>query len=393
MNGARMLVPVGIVFSRTGSYAALGRDQHDGTLLAIETVNASPSFGVTLVPSFVDPAGSLDAYRSFCEQLLAGRRIRHVIGCYTSSSRKEIIPVIEKSDALLWYPSHYEGFESCDNVIYGGAAPNQHLIPAAAWMLPRYGHDIYCVGSNYVWPWENNRILREIARECGGRILREKYLPIGSTEVEGVIRDIRDLMPDFIFNTLIGESCYAFYRAYRRLGDADPRFRAERRPVLSCSLSEPELLAIGGEAASGNITSSVYFQSVDRAQNTDFICAFRARFGAHRVTSADAEAAYLTTLLLAMSLQAAGTDEVAAVKRAAYECRLEAPQGAVRIDPQNNHCWLTPRIGRASAGGQFALEWEADAPCRPDPYLAHLDARTALQGGRRPHLRLVGRFP
>ena len=393
MGGARVTVPVGIVFSRTGSYATLGRDQHDGTLLAIETVNASLHFDITLAPSVVDPAGSLESYRSLCERLLARRRIRHVIGCYTSSSRKEIIPVIEKADALLWYPSHYEGFESCDSVIYGGAAPNQHLVPAAAWMLPRYGRSIYCVGSNYVWPWENNRIMREIARGCGGSILREKYLPIGSVEVEGVIRDICDLMPDFIFNTLIGESCYAFYRAYRRLGDTDPRFRAERRPVLSCSLSEPELLAIGDGVASGNIASSVYFQSVDRPQNTDFISAFRARFGAHRVTSADAEAAYLTTLLLAMSLQAAGTDEVTEVKRAAYKCRLEAPQGAVWIDPENNHCWLTPRIGRAGAGGQFMIEWEASAPCRPDPYLAHLDARSILQSGRRPQLRLVGRSP
>lgn len=402
-GGRRMTVPVGVVFSTTGSYATLGRDLLDGTLLAIETVNASPSFGVTLVPDFADPAGSLDAYRSLCEQLLGRRRIRHMIGCYTSSSRKEIIPVVEKFDSLLWYPSHYEGFESCDSVIYGGAAPNQHLIPAAAWMLPRYGRNIYCVGSNYVWPWENNRIMREIVRACGGGILREKYLPIGSTDIEGVIRDISDLKPDFIFNTLIGDSCYAFYRAYRRLGDADPRFAAERRPILSCSLSEPELLAIGAGAASGNIASSVYFQTVDRAENAAFIEIFRARFGASRVTSADAEAAYVTTLLLAMSLQAAGTDEVAQVKRAAYECRLEAPQGAVRIDPENNHCWLTPRIGRAGAGGQFTLEWEASAPCRPDPYLAHIDLRRILPGGPwpagplaagdRPHLRLVGQRP
>ncbi len=242
MGGARLHVPVGMVFSRTGSYATLGRDQHDGTLLAIETVNASPEFGVTLVPSFADPAGSLDAYRSLCEQMLAGRRIRHVIGCYTSSSRKEIIPVIEKADALLWYPSHYEGFESCDSVIYGGAAPNQHLVPAAAWMLPRYGRSIYCVGSNYVWPWENNRIMREIARGCGGSILREKYLPIGSVEVEGVIRDIRDLMPDFIFNTLIGESCYAFYRAYRRLGDM-------RSPLPRRAAAGAELQPVGAGAA------------------------------------------------------------------------------------------------------------------------------------------------
>ena len=392
MQPHRREIPLGIVFSTTGAYATVGRDMRDGALLAIEAVNAGLCGDVRLAPQIVDPGGVLDAYRVACDDLLGRAGIRHLVGCYTSSSRKEIIPVVEKFDALLWYPSHYEGFESCDNVIYGGAAPNQHVVPLAGWALPRYGHDVYCVGSNYVWSWETTRIMRELVEGAGGRVLRERYLPIGATDVDAILREVRDTAPDVVFNTLIGESSYAFYRAYHRLSRQEERFRAERRPILSCTLSEPEVQAIGPGAACGHIACSVYFQSIERAENAAFVRAFQSRFGAHRVTSADAEAAYVTTLLLATSLQAAGTDRVPEVKRATYDCRLAAPQGDVRIDPENNHAWLTPRIGRATADGQFRVEWEAAAPSRPDPYLARLDRSLVVaDGARRPPLRLVGR--
>ena len=385
-------VPVGIVFSTSGPYATIGRELRDGALLGIEIANAEAAGSLALEPQICDPGGSVDAYRAATERFLAAG-IRHIIGCYTSSSRKEIIPSIEKFDGLLWYPSHYEGFESCPNVIYTGAAPNQHVLPLADWALPRYGGRVYCVGSNYIWPWESTRIIRELVQAGGGAILRERYLPVGSVDVDFFIREIAETVPDFIFNTLIGEFCYEFYRAYHALGCHDERFAPARRPILSCSLSEPELHAIGLEAAAGHITSSVYFQSLARPENAAFLRAFRDRFGAGRVTSADAEAAYIATRLLAASLQDAGTDQLATVKQAAYRHRLAAPQGDVRIDPKTNHTWLTPRIGMATPEGTFDIQWEAAAPCRPDPYLAFSRGSsrrsTARIAAARRSLRLV----
>jgi branched-chain amino acid transport system substrate-binding protein len=365
----------------------------DGALLAVSQVNADPSYPFTLDPVILNPDGALDAYRSGCEALLRNRDIRHIIGCYTSSSRKELIPVIEKHDALLWYPSHYEGFESCDSVIYGGAAPNQHLAQLAEWVLPRFGANIYCIGSNYIWPWENNRTMRQIANDCGGRILRERYLAVGCTGVADVIRDIEEMQPDFIFNTLIGESSYAFYRAYHALSEANADFAPDRRPVVSCSLSEPELRAIGTQAATGHIASSVYFQSIARPENAAFIAAFRGSFGTDRVTSADAESAWIVTRLLALSLRAARSTAIPDVKRALYDCRLEAPQGPVWIDAENNHAWLTPRIGRSVAGAGFEMLWEAATPTRPDPYLTNLSTerlRARVTRPERARLRVVG---
>jgi urea transport system substrate-binding protein len=381
---------VGVIFSTSGPYETVGRALHDGALLGLELANAQAKDGLILDAEIVDPGGSLDRYREATEALL-GQGVRHIMGCYTSSSRKEIIPIVEKFGGLLWYPSHYEGFESCPNVIYTGASPNQHVVPLAQWALPRYGASAYCVGSNYIWPWENTRIMRGLIQEHGGTVLRERYLPIGSIDMEAVIAEIAESRPDFIFNTLIGESSYHFYRAYHRLGLQDQTFLPDRRPILSCTLSEPELLAIGHDAAAGHIACSVYFQSVALPENADFKEAFGKRFGPGRVTSADSEAAFITAQLLTASLRHAQTDEIGAVKHAAYACRLNAPQGKVWIDPDNNHAWLTPRIGRAGAGGDFDITWEADAPWRPDPYLTRpaQGAATPLVAPR-PSLHVVG---
>ena len=139
-------VPVGVIFSTSGPYGTIGRELRDGALLGVEVANAEAAGDLILEPRTVDPGGSLDAYRTATELLLR-EGIRHIVGCYTSSSRKEIIPSIEKFDGLLWYPSHYEGFESCPNVIYTGATANQHVVPLATWALPRYGGRVYCAGN------------------------------------------------------------------------------------------------------------------------------------------------------------------------------------------------------------------------------------------------------
>src|SRR5271167_3809963 len=128
-----------------------------GALLAVDEVNASGS-SVELQPVIGNPGGQIARYASLSESML-NDGVRHVVGCYTSSSRKEIIPLFEKADALLWYPSHYEGFESSGNVVYTGAVANQHLIPLVEYATARFGPKAFCIGSNYIWAWENNRIL------------------------------------------------------------------------------------------------------------------------------------------------------------------------------------------------------------------------------------------
>ncbi len=393
-------IPVGLVFSTTGPYSAVASAILNGALLAIDEVNADKAYDFALEPHVVDPGGKLAGYRAACEHMLKHDQVRHVVGCYTSSSRKEVIPCFEKYDGLLWYPSHYEGFETSSNVIYTGAAPNQHIVPLAKFMMAAYGKRAFCVGSNYIWAWENNRILREILTASGGDVVSEKYIPVGSQDVDHLIADIVRYHPDFIYSTLIGDSRYAFVKAYQVLGERNSAFKVDRVPITDCSLSEPELLRIGPKASPGLIASSVYFQSIGSERNDRFIASYRARFGAHSITCADAEASYIAILLLAKATREAGTTGIDAIRHAALGSSIDAPQGRVTIDADNAHCYLTPRLARARDDRRFEIFAEAPLPVRPDPYLVWLgseqDSEDVFLGdlraqspNRRGKLRLV----
>jgi ABC-type branched-subunit amino acid transport system substrate-binding protein len=377
---------IGVMFSTTGSYRVVARSMLNGALLAFGEI-AQSGAAVVLEPVVVNPSGDLDRYRELsCELLKAG--IRHVVGCYTSSSRKEVIPCFEKHDGLLWYPSHYEGFESSDNVIYTGASPNQHVLPLVDYLASRVGKRAFCVGSNYIWAWENNRIFREALTARGGVVVAERYLSVGDTEFDQVISAILDQRPDFVFNNLIGTSAYAFFRAFRAACRAREIDQAAEIPVASCTLSEPELAEIGLDAIDGHLTSSVYFSSLDSPENATFVQAYAEAFPDMPAACADAEASYVAVKLLAAALEQADADDARSVRAAVANQRLAAPQGEVRIDPQTFHAWLTPRIGRSAVNGQFDVLLEARSPIAPDPYLVQSSPRFAV-AMRSPVLRVV----
>lgn len=370
----RRKVRIGLLFSTTGPYATIGRAMRNGALLAVEEVNAEPSFAFSLDVVEANPGGRDADYAAAARGMLAEDKLGHIVGCYTSSSRKEVLPLFEKYDALLWYPSHYEGFESNEHVVYTGAAPNQHIVPLAEHMLARHGNRAYCVGSNYIWAWENNKIMREATLGVGGSLLAERYFAVGDTEFDAVIEQILRLRPSFVFNTLIGLSAYAFFRAFREAALARGVDQPAQVPIASCSLSEPELVEIGPEACDGHVSSSVYFASIARARNRGFVAAYRRRYPQAGPTSADAESSYLAVHLLTRAVHAAGSCELAAVRDVLPSISMDAPQGRVCIDASNRHCYLTPRIGLSNKAAGFDLLYEASQPLKPDPYLVHHDA-------------------
>lgn len=359
----------GVIFSRQGPYATVATAMFNGALLATEEMNARPGATVELRPLTAEPAGRPERYAAECNTLLE-RGIRHVVGCYTSSSRKECIPLFEKADALLWYPSHYEGFETSDNVIYTGAVANQHLLPLTDYMRREFGSTAFCVGSNYIWSWENNRVIRERLGAIRGRILGERYFAVGETDFACVIDAIVAARPSFVFNTLIGVSAYRFMSDFRAACRSRGIDQTREFPIASCTLSEPELAEIGADAADGHITVSVYFSSIVSQTNARFVTAYDARFPGGPAVCADAESAYIAVKFLALALEAVGPDAaVQDVKAAAAAITLAAPQGAVTIDPTTFHASLTPRIARSTAGLQFEILAEAPGTVAADPYL------------------------
>ena len=387
-------IPLGLVFSRSGPYAMMGREMEKSALMAVDEVNQSEEFDFTFTPHLRDPGGIVRAYHTACDDLIREQQADHIVGCYTSASRKQVIPIVERTERLLWHPARYEGFESSDNVIYVGAAPNHTVVPLVRHMLEHVASDVFCVGSNYVWTWETNRVLREIVTSAGGRILAERLLELGETAVDHIVNEIIDRKPPAVFNTLVGESSYVFMRA---LYDASVRARLPI-PLLSCSLCEPELKMIGSSASVGCITSSAYFESIGGAENRAFVARWKARYGTDSHVSVDGQSTYVCVMLLARAIRRAGSVNVAAVRRAAANHRYDSPQGPIWVDPDNNHCFLTPRLARSVPGCQFKIFWESDAPERPDPYLSDLDLtaigakleKTADSVGKRPnHLRVV----
>lgn len=392
--GRDEVIRIGLLFSASGPYGTIGRTMLNGALLAVDEVNADPAFAFVLRPVSADPGGRNAEYAAAAHRFLAGERLAHVVGCYTSSSRKEVLPLFEKYDGLLWYPSHYEGFESSENVVYTGAAPNQHILPLAEHLLRTRGDRAWCVGSNYIWAWENNKIMREAVQGAGGAVLAERYFAVGETDFDVVIGQIIDARPSFVFTTLIGTSAYAFLRAFRRAAEALGIDQPRTMPVASCSLAEPELVEIGPEACAGHISSSVYFESVRGPRNAAFVAAYRQAFPDGGPTSADAESSYLAVHLLARAVRRARGETLAAVRESLAHVSIEAPQGEVHIDRDNRHCYLTPRIGVSTAAGGFDIIYEAPHPLKPDPYLVWHDARTQPLARpplprRAPNLRLV----
>lgn len=358
---------VGILISSDGPYSMVSRSMLCGALLAVDEFNAE-NHGCRLEPVIRNPQGEVARYVSFAEEMLA-LGIKHVVGCYTSQCRKEVIPLFEKADALLWYPQHYEGFESTPNVVYTGAVANQHLIPLLGYLLQHVGSKAFCVGSNYIWAWENNRILRDALIPAGGAVLGERYFPVGSTDFGQAVEAVLAAKPSFVFNTLIGSSSYQFMRDLRAACKARGIDQPATIPIASCTLSEPELSEIGPEAVDGHITSSVYFSSIATPRNARFTESYQARFPDGPGVSCDAEAGYLAIKFLGHALAQCGTTEANAIKRAAAGQPILAPQGEVFIDPETMHTALTPRIARSNARGGFDILMEAPGPVLPDPYL------------------------
>lgn len=257
-------VALGVLYSRGGSYARISDACRTGALNAIARISADPGRSIAFDAVERDPGGNVDHYGPLCEEILRDTPARHIIGCVTSWSRKEVIPTLEKSGGTLWYAVPYEGFEASDHVVYLHACPNQHLLPLLDWTFPTFGRRGYLTGSNYIWGWEMNRLARETICAAGGDVLGERYLPIGSIDIDRMIDEIRATRPDFVLNSLIGPSSYAFLRAYARLGARDPRFGPDRCPVLSCNLTECELPEIA-DCSEGLIAAGPYFRDGSQA--------------------------------------------------------------------------------------------------------------------------------
>lgn len=370
---------LGVLFSTSGDYGVIGRDCRDGAMTAIAEIVAEGS--IAIEPVVGDPGGLSQRYIELSRIMVREEGCQHVIGVITSQARKDVIPVVEKYDSLLWYVCPYEGFEANPNVIYTGAAPNQHLLPLFEHMLPTFGKRVFLAGANYVWGWEMNRLAREIVAESGGETVGERCLPIDETDVQRLVAEVEARRPDFILSNMIGPSSHAFLRAMRDLARRDHAFQPDHCPVVSCDLTECELPEIGLGVADGQLAAASYFDSLDTPANRALKARARSRFGVERRLSSFFATSYATVRLMAEATLRGDSDDPLKVKAALSGLGSSSALGLLEVDPATNHASLPFLLGRIH-GADFEIV-QSRAAVAADPYLTHRRSRA------QPRLRIV----
>jgi branched-chain amino acid transport system substrate-binding protein len=359
---------VGVLFSRSGLMAVSESEHFFGTALAIEEINnAGGILGREIEVVAYDPGSIPETYRKMADRLLTEDGASVIFGCSTSAERKAVLPAIERRNGLLWYPSLYEGFEYSPNVIYTGACPNQNSFPLAEYIVRKNGPRVYLIGSNYIYPRESNRIMRDLVESYSGQVVGEQYVSMeaSDSELTRALEAIRMQSPDVVFSTIVGRTAQRFYRLFATMG-----FDPARVPIASLTMAEGELREIGPEFCVGHLTAASYFGSLKRENNIRFKTAFANAYGKDRPVSMWSAGAYAQVKLFERALTQAGSLDTQRLVDAALGLSLDAPEGPIQIDPDNNHVWLTPRIGRVRPDGEFDIVWEGKSPIKPDPYLS-----------------------
>ena len=363
-QGEEEPIRVGVLHSLSGTMAISETPVADATKLAIEELNQRGGLlGRPLQAVVADGRSDWPSFAMEAQRLIAREGVSVVFGCWTSASRRTVRPIFEEHGHLLFYPVQYEGMEQSPNIVYTGAAPNQQIVPAVKWCHDHLGKRFFLVASDNVFPRAANEVIRDQVAALGAQIVGEAYLPLGSSDVQGAVDRIVASQPDAILNTINGDSNVAFFRALRAAG-----VTPEQVPTMSFSIGEPELQAMHLPEMVGDLAAWNYFQSLDSAENRDFVGSFKGRFGADRVVGDPMEAAHFGVHLWAQTVEEVGTDDPRLVLLALGGQSLVAPEGMVHIDPQNHHTWKTVRIGRILADGQFDVVWDSDRPVRPVPY-------------------------
>lgn len=364
-------VTVGLLHSLTGSMAISETSVRDAELLAISEINdAGGVNGAQIEYIEEDGASEPSTFATKAEKLIDSDGVSTIFGCWTSSSRKAVKPIVEDYNALLWYPVQYEGMESSPNIVYTGAAPNQQIVPAIEYLLDQGYKNFFLLGSDYVFPRTANMIITAQVEAAGAKVVGEEYADMDQTDFAAIIAKIEAAQPDIIINTLNGTDNVSFFKQM-----SEKNYTAETYPTMSFSIAEEEVATIGADILKGHMVSWNYYQTTDTEENKKFVEAYKAMFGEDRVTSDPAEAAYDAVYLWKAACEKAGSFDVDSVLEAIRtgEISFDAPEGTVTINGENQHLAKPVRIGQVGEDGLIYEIYSTDGPVDPDPYLTSYD--------------------
>ncbi|PNG24874.1 transporter substrate-binding domain-containing protein [Methylocella silvestris] len=381
-------IKVGLLFSLTG---ALAVPEEDSTLVmqyAIDEINRNGGVaGHEIQPIIVDAKSDFNVYAEKAKELILRNKVIAIFGCYTSASRKSILPAVMSQNSLLYYPTCYEGAECTQNTICTGPLANQHSKDLIPYMVQNFGKKVFFVGSNYVWPKESNKNAKVWLNAAGGELVGEEYIPLGSSEFGPILNKIRDAKPNFIFSTVVGASDISLHKQFKQEG-----FKVDSMPIASLTTGEIETRAMGNEFGAGHFLSAPYFQGIDNPTNHKFVESFlKSKYGKNGVTHYNMEETYISAYVFKQGLEAAaqkagGIDGVTSrmIRDASGGVKIEdniSPEGLIWIDDQNFNTWLKPKIGQCQADGSFKIVKQAESQVAPDPYSIYPDAGVCTSVG------------
>ena len=358
-------VTVGILHSATGTMAISETGSIQAEKLAIAQINEMGGvLGRKIEVIQEDGASDWPTFAEKSKKLLENDKVAAVFGCWTSASRKAALPVFEKDNGLLFYPTFYEGLEQSKNVFYTGQEATQQILAGLDWIAKeKKAKTYYLIGSDYIWPRTSMKIARKhIEQHLGGTVVGEEYVALGDTQFGSVINKIKLKKPDVIYAAVVGGSNVAWFKQLNAAG-----LNAKKQTMLTISVTEDEVLGIGGENLEGFYSAMKYFQSLKNPNNEKFVTEFKKAYGENAVVGDVTQAAYLGPWLWKAAVELAGSFDVdkAVVALPGYELTT-APEGYVKVDA-NHHLLSKLRIGQWRKDGQADLVYESDL-IAPDPF-------------------------
>jgi urea transport system substrate-binding protein len=363
-------IKVGILHSLSGTLTTSERPLQQLLVMMIERLNKSGGLlGRPVEAAIMDPRSDINAYADQAEALLRDHNVAAIFGCWTSASRKQVLPILEKYNGLLFYPSQYEGEEQSPHVIYTGATPQQQALPAVDHLLAMGRRRFFLVGTDYVYPRTTNAIIRNYlkSRGIGDDAIGELYVPFGERIWGETVENIRKFAGTngAIIGTLSGDSNVHFFRERARQG-----LDADILPVMSLSLGEAELPALAERKLIGHMAAWTYLHTIDTPENRAFIDEWRAFTGDQAATTNDPmEATWIGFQLWTQSVATAGTTDVGAVRKALAGRSIRAPSGFdVRLDPINQHLHKPGVIGRMDERNIIWPVWTSEGLIAPEPW-------------------------
>jgi urea transport system substrate-binding protein len=359
-------VKVGILHSLTGTMAISETGAQQAEKLAIKQINEMGGvLGRKIEYIQEDGASDWPTFAEKARKLLVKDKVAAVFGCWTSASRKAALPVFEKENGLLYYPTFYEGLEQSKNVVYTGQEATQQILAGLDWVAKEKGaKTFYLIGSDYIWPRTSMKIARKhIENVLGGKVVGEEYKPLGNTQFGSVINKIRLKKPDVIYAAVVGGSNVAWFKQLKAAG-----ITGKKQTLLTLSVTEDEVLGIGGENLEGFYSAMKYFQSIDTPANKKFVAEFKEMWGKDAVIGDVTQAAYEGPWIWKKAVEMAGsfdTDKVVAAQETG-KISFDAPEGMVYLMP-NHHLKTKLVIGKWRKDGQADIVYQSDY-IEPNPF-------------------------